>query len=195
MDTRQRTAPRLLCLIFGVALVLTCLLAIFGQEVPASDPGGPAAGPFDYFRNNWTVVGLPDYSRGTRITPDGQLLLDGLGRVTIQFGDPPAALSRRQSKTLLDGWLPIVRIEAAAGDIRYEFLIWASPLPDSPDIEAAFASPSQGENYANWILVRTLNAGKSPAKASVRIRNWVAEKEYAVVAEAPAGKTSSSTAK
>ena len=194
METRQNPAPRLICLIFGVALVLTCLLAIFGQDAPVAGPGTPAAGPFDYFRNNWTVVGLPDYARGTRITPDDQLLLDGLGRVTIEFGDPPAALSRRQAKTLLEGWLPIVRIEAAAGDIRYEFLIWASPLPDAPDIEAAFAGPAQGENYANWILVRALNAGKTAAKASARIRNWVAEKEHAVVAEAPAGKTSSSRA-
>jgi hypothetical protein len=30
MDIKTRPAPRLLCLIFGIALVLACLLAIFG---------------------------------------------------------------------------------------------------------------------------------------------------------------------
>lgn len=190
MNTPARSVPRLLCLIFGIVLVLTCLLAIF---VPSSSEA--TAGPFDYFRNSWSVVGLPDYERGTRITPDNQLLLQGTERVTIEYGNPPAALSRRQTKTLLEGWLPVVRIESVSGDVCYEFLIWAAPLPGTPDIAGAYAGPAGGENFANWILVRATNAGETPAKAEVRVRLWTADKEYSAVAEAPANKPPASAAK
>jgi hypothetical protein len=100
MDTRNGPAPRLLCLIFGIALVLTCLLAIFGQDGRGTHLGAPNGVPFDYFRNSWSVIGLPDYERGTRITPDNQLLLWGTERITIEIGSPGAPLSRRQTKTL-----------------------------------------------------------------------------------------------
>lgn len=173
MDTKTR-----------LALVLACLLAIFGQEARPAPPGAVAAKPFDYFRNSWSVIGLADYTRGTRITPDNQLLLAGTDRVAIEYGTPLAAIGRT-TKTLLDGWLPIVRLEKSSGGVKYEFLIWASPLPGSADIARAFNGPVEGENYLNWILVRAENTGRTPAKAAIRIRHWRAEKEYAVVAEAP----------
>ena len=31
--------------------------------------------PFDYFDNSWSVIGLKDYARGTRITPDNALMI------------------------------------------------------------------------------------------------------------------------
>jgi hypothetical protein len=31
--------------------------------------------PFDYFDNSWSVIGLKDYARGTRITPDNKLMI------------------------------------------------------------------------------------------------------------------------
>ena len=185
MDIPNRTSPRLLCLIVGIALVLTCFPAISGRDGRGARRGAPDAGPFDYFRNSWAVIGLPDYERGTRLTPDNQLLLQGTERVTIEYGNPPSVLSRHQTKTLLEGWIPVVLIESNAGDIRYEFMIWAAPLPGSPDINAAFGGPAGGENFANWILVRATNIGRTATKAAVRIRDWVAGKDYAAVTEAP----------
>ncbi len=195
MDIPNRTAPRLLCLIFGIALVLICLPAVSYQDGRGARAGAPAGGPFDYFRNSWAVIGLPDYERGTRLTPDDQLLLQGTERVTIEFGNPFSALSRHQTKTLLEGWIPVVLIESKAGDVRYEFLIWAAPLPGSPDITAAFNGPAEGENFANWILVRATNAGKTATKAAVRIKDWIAAKDFAAVAEPPEVKAPAVAAK
>lgn len=141
--------------------------------------------PFDYFRNSWNVIGLKDYERGTRFTPDNQLLLAGKDRVTISTGNPPTPLSRRQTKTLLEGWLPIVQVTASSGDVRYEFLFWATPLPTATDRERAFAWPTNGENYLNWIGIKATNIGSREAPARVQVKRWTAKEDYSKVAESP----------
>ena len=141
--------------------------------------------PFDYFRNSWNVIGLKDYERGTRITPDNQLLLAGKDRVTIAVGSPLAPLSRRQTKTLLQGWLPVIQVTTSAGDIRYEFLFWATPLPSSASWERAFAWPTDGENYLNWIAVKAANIGGRKAVARIQVKRWTAKEDYTKVAESP----------
>jgi hypothetical protein len=141
--------------------------------------------PFDYFRNSWNVIGLKDYERGTRITPDNQLLLAGKDRVTISVGNPPTPLSRRQTKTLLEGWLPIVLVTTSAGDVRYELLFWVTPLPAAADRERAFAWPTNGENYLNWIGINVKNTGSRKAPARVQFKRWTAKEDYTKVAESP----------
>ncbi len=141
--------------------------------------------PFDYFRNSWNVVGLKDYQRGTRITPDNQLLLAGKDRITVAAGDPPTPLSRRQTKTLLEGWLPVVQVATTSADIRYEFLFWATPLPSAADWARAFAWPTDGENYLNWIAIKATNIGLQKATARIQIRRWTAKEDYTKVAESP----------
>lgn len=46
--------------------------------------------PFDYFINSWTVIGLKDYSFGTRITPDNKLMIrdenNQPSNVLVRFG-------------------------------------------------------------------------------------------------------------
>jgi hypothetical protein len=158
--------------VFGFFLLTACEI-LKGEE------------PFDYFRNSWNVVGLKDYERGVRITPDNQLLLAGKDRVTIFFGEPLQALSRRQTKTLLDGWLPVVLLTASANDVRYDFTIWASPLPTVSDWRRAYDWPAEGEDFLTWVLVKTTNTGKEKTKARVRLRRWTAKEGYAQVAEAP----------
>jgi hypothetical protein len=72
--------------------------------------------PFDYFRNSWNIIGLKDYERGTRITPDNQLLLAEKDRVTISVGNPPtpvldpsdariAAMSEHVRKEYMGGYV------------------------------------------------------------------------------------------
>ena len=47
----------------------------------------PAQEPFDYFQNSWNIIGLKDYDRGTRITPDNRLILsDGEARIQLRQG-------------------------------------------------------------------------------------------------------------
>jgi len=153
---------------------------------PAAWPGEE---PFDYFRNSWNVVGLKDYERGTRITPDNQLLLAGKDRVSVFAGDPLEPLSRGQTKTLLEGWLPVVLLTATASDVRYDLNIWATPLPTVSDWRQAFDAPAEGENFLTWVAVKVSNKGEKKATARVKFKRWTAKEEYAKVAEAPPEQT------
>jgi len=125
--------------------------------------------PFDYFRNNWNVIGLKDYQRGTRITPDNRLMLADKATVRLRFGEKLAPLSRKQNKLALDGWLPVFSITAAEGPVRYDFTLWATPLPDAKDWKKAFEWPTEGENFLNWIVVKATNTGKESAEAKAKV--------------------------
>jgi len=127
-----------------------------------------AAEPFDYFQNSWNVIGLKDYRDGTRVTPENQLVLSGNRRVRIRFGRALTPLSREQTKTLMDGWLPVILLTARDGPVRYEFTIWATPLPWVKDWKSAFDGPGEGENFLNWIRVKVTNEGPTPCAARVR---------------------------
>ena len=155
-------------------------------------PAAESRPPFEYFRNNWTVVGLKDYERGTRVTPDNQLLLAGKDRVTISVGDPPAALGRRPVKTLEEGWLPVVVFSAVEAGVRYDFAVWASPLPSTTDWLKAYDGPAAGEDFLTWVEVRVSNESPGRAKARVRLRRWTADGVYAKVAEMPPEKPETS---
>lgn len=157
------------------SLAGVCILTLVGSA--------PAEEPFDYFRNNWNVIGLKDYNRGTRVTPDNRLLLAD-GEVRLRFGEKPTSLSRKQTKTLLDGWLPVILITVQDGPVRYDFTLWATPLPTVKDWQKAFDWPTEGEDFLNWIRVKATNTGAAAAKAAVsvdvarkgassqHVRNW-----------------------
>jgi len=63
--------------------------------VPAVVWRARADEPFDYFANNWNVVGLKDYEFGSRITPDNELVLSGKTPVEVRLGADRVPLSRR----------------------------------------------------------------------------------------------------
>jgi hypothetical protein len=125
--------------------------------------------PFDYFRNSWSVIGLKDYRDGTRVTPENQLQLADKSTVRLRFGCQSTPLSRKQTKTLLEGWMPVVLLAAQDGPVRYEFTFWATPLPNVKDWRKAFDWPTEGENFLNWITVKATNAGDLQAEAKVKI--------------------------
>jgi hypothetical protein len=91
MSTRHRIA----CAV----LMLAALLAVADGE------------PFDYFASAWGLIGLKDYRDATRVTPANQLLLANKTRLQLRIGPQLAPPSRAQTKTLLDGWLPVARCE------------------------------------------------------------------------------------
>jgi hypothetical protein len=128
-----------------------------------------AAAPFDYFQNSWSVIGLKDYDDGTRITPENELVLAGKATLRLSCGQQLTPLSRKQSKTLLDGWLPIVLLATEDAGVRYEFTLWATPLPTVKDWRAAFDWPTEGDNFLNWVRIRATNLGSSPAEARLRL--------------------------
>ena len=125
---------------------------------------------FDYFANNWNVAGLKDYPRGARIKPDNTIMLDEAdGIVEIRYGEQLVPLSRKQGKLAYDGWMPIMLIQADDNAIRYEFTIWATPMPDVKDWKKAFDWPTEGENFTVWIRYKATNISTSTAKAMLKI--------------------------
>jgi hypothetical protein len=133
--------------------------------------------PFNYFFNDWNVVSLTDYTRGTRISTTNGLVISGdherkehEGDVTvrIKFGEKLSPLSRRQEKTNLDGWIPVIRFTAREGDMQYDFRIWATPLPTVKDWKAAYNWPTEGENFLTWIWVKVTNNGTGPFGAKLK---------------------------
>ncbi|NQT01647.1 MAG: hypothetical protein HQ580_06475 [Planctomycetes bacterium] len=129
--------------------------------------------PFDYFHNSWTVIGLKDYAHGTRITPDNQLVIHDSNkkpsRVLIRFGRQLTPLTPQQTKKLMNGWLPVVLITAEDGQVKYEFTLWATPLPSVKDWQKAFGWPIESENFLNWVLVKVTNTGPTIAKAKLKV--------------------------
>ncbi len=141
-----------------VALIAAILLASPGRGDE----------PFDYFRNSWSVIGLKDYKDGTRVTPDNELLLSGKKKLRLRFGSALSRLSRKQTKHLADGWLPVVSLAAKDGPVRYDVVFWATPLPTVKDWRKAFDWPTEGENFLNWIAVRVTNTGTATAEAKLK---------------------------
>jgi len=140
------------CVRWSAALLSLAMLAL-ARGLRADEP-------FDYFRNSWNVIGLKDYNDGARVTPDNRLLLAGKATVRIRCGRELIPLSRKQTKTLLDGWLPVILITAGDGPVRYDFQLFATPLPSVKDFQKAFDWPTEGENFLNWIVVKATNTGR-----------------------------------
>ena len=125
--------------------------------------------PFDYFANSWNVIGLKDYRDGARVTPANELLLANKARLRLRFGRNLTLLSRDQTKTLLDGWLPVILLTARDGGVRYDFTLWATALPTAKDWQKAFDWPTEGENFLNWVAAKATNTGAAPAEAKVKV--------------------------
>jgi Bacterial alpha-L-rhamnosidase 6 hairpin glycosidase domain len=129
-----------------------------------------AGEPFDYFENSWSVIGLKDYNHATRLTPQNELLLTHKEKVRLVVGSAKTPLSRKQTKTLLEGWLPVVLLHTEEAGVRYDFTLWATPLPTVKDWRAAFDWPTEGENFLNWISIKASNVGAEAGEASVQLQ-------------------------
>lgn len=150
-------------------IIIILLLGV----IPGMSRALGANEPFDYFSNSWTVIGLKDYSFGTRITPDNQLVVrdenNKPSNVLIRFGQQLNLLTAKMTKTLMDGWLPVVLVTAKDGDVIYEFTFWATLLPSAIEWEKAFDWPVEGENFMNWIMVKVTNMGRTTAQAKFKV--------------------------
>ncbi len=144
------------------AAALGCAFSAVGRPARPEEP-------FDYFRNSWNVIGLKDYQHGTRVTPANALLLADGAQARIRFGKQQVPLSRKQIKTLYEGWMPIILLHAEEEAVRYEFTLWATPLPSVKDWKKAFDWPTEGENFLNWIAVKATNTGPAAGEAQVSV--------------------------
>jgi hypothetical protein len=176
-------------------LVIGCLIGVVpgvrasGQDSALNrqpdEQAASVAADFDYFVNNWNVIGLKDYVHGTRITPDNQLLLADNAHVQICLGSEHRPLSRENPKRALHGWMPIIVVTADDGPVHYEITFWATPLPSAADWSKAFDWPTEGENFLNWIVVKATNTGDAPAEAITRIAPYVPAPAAAQAQNAP----------
>ena len=120
--------------------------------------------PFNYYYGNeFNTVGLKDYPHGTLITGLNTLVITGdrysihcdtsHATVQISFGRDLTPLPATLTKTCLNGWVPIIQISGAEdGPVRYEFTIWATPLPTVKNWQEAYDWPAEDENLRSWTL-------------------------------------------
>ena len=178
MDMKPSVAvTSTICLVAVWALLIG--VAVHAQSPPmAAEASGGAKSEaaksidpesFEYFTNNWNVVGLKDYQFGSRIMPSNELILAGKTPVEILVGADLDPLDPEAPKLAMNGWMPIILVTAEDGPVRYEVTYWATPLPDVKDWKKAFDWPIEGENFLNWIEVKATNTSDQPAEANVEI--------------------------
>jgi hypothetical protein len=85
----------------------------------------------------------------------------------VATGQP---LAHRDTKTLMDGWMPIMEIAADDGPVHYEFTYWATPMPNVKDWQRAYDWPAEGENFLVWARYKATNTSDKPVDAQVDIR-------------------------
>lgn len=151
--------------------IITMTTGLQAAESPSSVKAAEDRMDFDYFTNNWNVIGLKDYDRGARVMPDNRIMLGGPDvAVQVRFGSGLAPLSRKHGKLAKDGWMPIMVINANDGPVKYEFTYWATPLPSVKDWKKAYDWPTEGENFLVWVRYKVTNTSNKPAKANVQIK-------------------------
>jgi len=150
-----------------LAASLLCGAALAADRKLAKSDGDGLA--FDYFANNWNVIGLKDYLHGSRIAPNNEMMLSGWMPIRIRLGGDRVPLRRGQGKRAMEGWMPIILVQAVHGPIRYTVTYWATPLPDVKDWQKAFDWPTEGENFLCWIRVEATNTSGAPAEAFVEL--------------------------
>ncbi len=114
---------------------------------------------FDYFTNSWTVLGLTNYDRGTRVSPEGELVLADNLICCPLIGKEMVSLNDSVKRVLLHGCLPIVQYDFIAGKtIRYEIEMLACPEPeDNPN----FHWPEE-KSFINLMKVKLTNLRFEP---------------------------------
>jgi len=128
--------------------------------------------PFDYFTNSWTVIGLKNHPRGTRITPGGELVLSGGLLCRPLVGEGLYPLNNRIKKTLQAGHLPIVRSDFVVNRaVRYTLEALACPL----EKKGSFDQP-RGGNYLNDLRVTFKNITSVPQRAHFGLQ-WLPEQK------------------
>ncbi len=152
-----------------IVFTLAAGISVSARAQERAEPSNNPSVTFDYFANNWNVVGLKDYVHGSRITPDNLLVLSGTTPVQVCIGGDRKPLSRENPKLALHGWMPIIIVTADDGPVHYEIAYWATPLPDAKDWQQAFDWPTEGENFLNWIRVTATNTGDTAVQAGADV--------------------------
>ena len=163
-----------ICIIRRILIITVALGGVTAQNSIVAEPvlsSTRSLTNFDYFTNNWNVIGLKDYIHGSRITPDNKLVLAAKTPVEIRIGSNRTPLSPENPKLAKNGWMPILVVSAEEEQVNYEATYWATPLPDVKNWRKAFDWPTEGENFLSWIRVRATNNSDKPVQANVEVES------------------------
>ena len=173
---------------FGLfaAFLGTALLSFPLRAGEAAAETGKIAAQYEYFSNPWTVVGLKDYRDGTRIGPDGTLVLGEGAKCQFLVGETYSPLTKDIVRSLekdslqlsglfrpkadvaaFDVALPVVHLDWAKERLSYEFTIFASPL--NPADASSYEHGPASENYLNQICIRIRSESSEAIKAPLGI--------------------------
>ncbi len=138
--------------------------------------------PFSYFVNDFGIVGVKNYNRGTRISSYNRLMIvEDYTKsqhtcydetVQMRFGKKLQPLGPRHTKTNMEGWIPVVMLTAKENQVRYDFKIWATPLPNAKDWKKAYDWPTEGHNFLTWVWLRVTNEGSKPTVAKFKVEQY-----------------------
>lgn len=143
---------RLICLIAAVCVPVFCHSG-FAQPAmvsPAIDdhPGEP----FSYFSKPTDEIGVMDAQAATEITPEGYLYT-GYGELMFFAGAELTPVQQR-TRTLEQGWLPIIHYTYRQNGIAYEFTMFAATLDGTPE-----------GTLVNFVRVAMRNENAGPVRA------------------------------
>ncbi len=94
-------------------IVIAAILLLAALPAPAAESSGEDPLRFNYFVNDWNVVGLKDYERGARMTPDNHIMLAGKNTVVrVRYGRRLKPLAHEQHQDAHG------RLDAHHGDRR-----------------------------------------------------------------------------
>ncbi|MBN1902025.1 hypothetical protein JW926_11945, partial [Candidatus Sumerlaeota bacterium] len=147
--------------IFCMFLVFTCSIQAQEKKEPKQtplpvimvNPEIDNVEPFGYLAKPATclsVIGAPD---GTQVCFDGSLYTAS-SELVFFYGEPLKPIMAR-AKTLLEGWIPVIRYSVQDGDVEYRIEAFASMLTPGD-----LLSP-----MINFVRVEMENKGKKEVKA------------------------------
>ena len=132
-------------------------MALLSLLLGMVDPGIDIPGePFSWFARPTTVLGVADGPEGTQVTPEGWLYT-GSAELMFFVGDPPSPW-RKRIKTLLHGYLPVVRFSDRFDGVLYEATMFAWTVEGIP-----------WENHVNFVRITLRNPTDGPKQAHLAV--------------------------
>lgn len=116
----------------------------------APPPSAAGAAPFGYLPTPTDQISIPGAASGTEITPSGSLYT-GSAELGFRFG-PRLAPWNGRTRTLLDGWLPVLSSGASSGGARYRLQVFTAAAAGRPVDFAGvtITNPSRRPLTARW---------------------------------------------
>jgi len=124
----------------------------------------------EYYDNSFTLIGLKDYSKGTRVSPESSLFIGEKKKIHFLARTTDGSFMPYHAgilKTLKRGYLPVVLTDIVVdGAIRYQMEMFAGPVKG-----AAMDGMEEKDqnNFVNYVRVTMSNTSTRSQNAAVAI--------------------------